>query len=102
MQQPHAACCVKVRMGRLSVRGFESNLLGFPELLDDLCSHLVVFQKVICDGVADPGGPLRWTQLQQLVPCLLQKTTDRRGFIEQCLTSLKSPLMITFYVFVES
>lgn len=89
-------------MGRLSVRGFESNLLGFPELLDDLCSHLVVFKKVICDGVADPGGSLRWTQLQQLVPCLLQKTTDRRGFIEQCLTSLKSPLMIPFYVFMES
>lgn len=55
------------------VRDIPSNLLCFPELLDDLCSHLVVFQEVIGDGVADPGGPLRRTQLQQLVPCLLEK-----------------------------
>lgn len=48
-----------------------SHLLCFPELLDDLCSHLVVFQEVIGDSVADPGGPLCRTQLQQLVPCLL-------------------------------
>lgn len=31
------------KSNRLSVRGFKSNLLGFPELLNDLCSHLVVF-----------------------------------------------------------
>lgn len=40
-----------------------SHLLCFPELLNDLCSHLVVFQQVIGDGVADPGGPLSWAQL---------------------------------------
>lgn len=53
-----------------------SDLLRFPELLDDLCGHLVVFQEVIGDGVADPGGPLRRTQLQQLVPCLLEKRDE--------------------------
>lgn len=56
-----------------------SNLLCFPELLNDLCSHLVVFQEVIGDGVSDPGGPLSWTQLQQLVPCLLQKNRHKQG-----------------------
>lgn len=58
------------------VRDIPSHLLCFPELLDDLCSHLVVFQEVIGDGVADPGGPLRRTQLQQLVPCLLEKRNE--------------------------
>lgn len=48
-----------------------SNLLCFSELLDDLCSHLIVLQEVIGDGVADPGSSLRRAQLQQLVPCLL-------------------------------
>lgn len=50
-----------------------SNLLCFPEFLNDLCCHLIVFQEVIGDGIANPGGPLGWTQLQQLVPCLLEK-----------------------------
>lgn len=48
-----------------------SNLLRFPELLDDLGGHFVVLQEVVGDGIADPGGPLGWTQLQQLVPRLL-------------------------------
>lgn len=56
-----------------------SNLLCFPELLNDLRRHLVVLQEVIGDGVADPGSPLGRTQLQQLVPRLLQKEEDQRG-----------------------
>lgn len=63
----------------------KSNLLGFPELLDNLGSHLIVLQQVICDGVADPGGPLRWTQLQQLVPCLLWDKTDIGRFNKAAL-----------------
>lgn len=68
------------RAGRIHktdfVRDIPSDLLRFPELLDDLRCHLVVFQEVIGDGVADPGGPLRRTQLQQLVPRLLEKRRE--------------------------
>lgn len=53
------------------------NLLCFPELFNDLCSHFVVFQEVIGDGVANPGGSLSWTQLQQLVTGLLQEKLVR-------------------------
>ena len=48
-----------------------SHLLRFPELLDDLGSHLVVLQQVVGDGVADPGGSLGRPQLEQLVAGLL-------------------------------
>lgn len=58
-----------------------SNLLCFPELFNDLCSHLIVFEEVICDGVPDPGSPLCRTQLQQLVPCLLWKKNRERWWV---------------------
>lgn len=47
--------------------------MGFPELFNDLRGHLVVFQEVVGDGIADPGGPLGRAELQQLVPRLLEK-----------------------------
>lgn len=53
------------------------NLLRFPELFDDFRSHLIIFQEVIGDGVANPGGPLGWAQLQELVPRLLRKQNKR-------------------------
>jgi len=48
-------------------------LLCFAELLNNLGGHLKVLQQVISYSVPDPGGALGRTQLQQLVPGLLQR-----------------------------
>lgn len=63
-------CLVKV-MKAFSSRA--AHLLCFAEFLNDLCSHVEVLEQVIGHCVSDPGSSLGWTELQQLVPSLLER-----------------------------
>lgn len=50
-----------------------AHLLCFAEFLNNLCSHVKVLEQVISHCVSDPGSSLGWTELQQLVPSLLER-----------------------------